>query len=104
MIPQDGIYFAQVDLKGTAAFAMVSIGVRPTFFTQGQRIVEANILDFDGDLYGRALTLQFLHRLRDERKFENAEELVKQMHADEQQSRKLESEYRAKVRKENDTH
>ena len=103
MIPQDGIYFAHVHLNGTTAYAMVSIGVRPTFFTQGQRIVEANILDFDGDLYGDVITLQFLNRLRDERKFGSAEELVEQMRIDERQSRKLEAEYRSKARKQNNT-
>jgi riboflavin kinase/FMN adenylyltransferase len=99
-IPHDGIYFAQVDFGGTTAYGMVSIGVRPTFFAQGQRIVEAHILDFDGDIYGEVITLQFLKRLRDERKFEGAEQLIEQMHKDEQQSRGLMEEYRKlKVRR-----
>jgi len=86
MVPQDGIYFARVDLGGDVRFGMVSIGTRPTFTTGGQRIVEVNILDFDGDLYGRVIAIQFLKRLRDEMKFESAELLVEQMHRDRAES------------------
>lgn len=99
MIPHDGIYFARVDVESTHAFGMVSIGVRPTFFDQGIRTVEANLLDFEGDLYGKTMTLQFLRRLRDERKFESAAQLIEQMHLDEQQSRQLAAEYRTQFSK-----
>ncbi len=50
--------------------AAVSIGVRPTFQTGRGELIEAYILDFDGDLYGRELRLDFLARLRGERRFE----------------------------------
>jgi len=98
VIPQDGIYFVQVDVGGPTRFGMVSIGVRPTFFDQGQRTVEVHLLDFEGDLYGKTLTVQFLRRLREERKFENAEQLIKQMHLDEQHSRELMAEFKTSVR------
>jgi riboflavin kinase/FMN adenylyltransferase len=103
IIPQDGIYFAQVYIGSNTVYGMVSIGIRPTFFAQGQRTVEANLLDFDGDLYGKTLTLRFLKRLREERKFESAQQLVEQMHLDEKQSRALEEEYRSQVRKSGST-
>jgi len=99
MIPQDGIYFVRVDVESTHVYGMVSIGVRPTFFDQGMRTVEANLLDFDGDLYGKTLTVQFLKRLREERKFEGAGQLIEQMHIDEQQSRLLAAEYQSQIRK-----
>lgn len=99
LIPQDGIYFAQVDVDRKTVYGMVSIGVRPTFVAHGQRTVEVNLLDFDGNLYGQILTLQFLKRLRDEHKFESADQLVEQMHRDEQESRKLEEEFRAQLRR-----
>jgi riboflavin kinase / FMN adenylyltransferase len=97
MIPQDGIYFAQVEIDGTMLSCMVSIGVRPTFFTHGLRTIEAHLLDFDGDLYGRPITLQFLKRLREERKFENAAQLIEQMNKDKEESRRLEQEFNVRL-------
>ena len=89
VVPQDGIYFARVDLGGDVRFGMASIGVRPTFTTDGQRIVEVNILDFESDLYGRVITIQFLNRLRDQMKFDSVELLVEQMHRDKTESLRL---------------
>jgi riboflavin kinase/FMN adenylyltransferase len=99
LVPEDGIYFVQVDVGGPARYGMVSIGVRPTFFDQGQRTVEAHLLDFEGDLYGQTLNVQFLRRLRDERKFDSAQQLIDQMHLDEAQSRSLMAEFKAGVRR-----
>ena len=62
--------------------AAVSIGVRPTFVTGRGLLVEAFLLDFDGDLYGRELRLQFIDRIRGERRFDSAEALVEQMDRD----------------------
>ncbi|OGU27962.1 MAG: riboflavin biosynthesis protein RibF [Ignavibacteria bacterium GWA2_54_16] len=98
LIPSNGIYFAQVDIGGPMYFGLVSIGVRPTFFEKGKRMVEVYLLDFDGDLYGRTISVQFLKRLRDERKFEGARQLIEQMDRDKEESRKLESEFRAHLR------
>ena len=97
LIPQDGIYFVQVDVGGPTKYGMVSIGVRPTFFDQGQRTVEVHLLDFSGDLYGQTLTVQFLRRLREERKFDSAQQLIEQMHLDEKHSRELMAEFKSKV-------
>jgi riboflavin kinase/FMN adenylyltransferase len=99
MVPHDGIYFARVDLGGDVKFGMVSIGTRPTFATGGQRIVEVNILDFDGDLYGRAIAIQFFKRLRDEKKFESVELLVEQMHRDRGESLELLKTYSAEAKR-----
>ena len=62
--------------------AAVSIGVRPTFVTGRGLLVEAFLLDFDGDLYGRELRLDFLARLRGEQRFDSVDALVEQMHRD----------------------
>ena len=67
--------------------ALVSIGTRPTFHDQGRLLVEVHLLDYDGDLYGAVLELELLHRLREERRFASAEELVTQMHRDEADAR-----------------
>jgi riboflavin kinase/FMN adenylyltransferase len=69
--------------------AAVNIGVRPTFVTGRGELVEAHLLDFDGDLYGSQLRLDFLERLRGERRFPSAEELVEQMHRDVELTREL---------------
>jgi len=94
LVPSDGIYFAQVDTGGPMYFGLVSIGVRPTFYEQGKRMVEVYLLDFDEDLYGRTISVQFLKRLRDQRKFDGAQQLIEQMDRDKEESRRLESEYR----------
>ena len=62
--------------------AAVSIGVRPTFNTGRGELIEAYILDFDGDLYGSELRLDFIARLRGERRFSDAASLVEQMRRD----------------------
>jgi riboflavin kinase/FMN adenylyltransferase len=89
VVPQNGIYFGRVNLGQGNLFGMASIGVRPTFGNNGRRIIEVNILDFQGDLYGKSLQIQFLKRLRDEIKFDSAEQLVEQMHRDKSESLKL---------------
>ncbi len=69
--------------------AAVSIGVRPTFKTGRGELIEAYILDFEGDLYGHELRLDFLARLRGERRFQTAEALIEQMHEDVARTREL---------------
>ena len=71
--------------------AAVNIGVRPTFVTGRGELIEAYILDFDGDLYGKQLRLDFISRLRGERRFQSAEELVEQMHRDVARTREIAS-------------
>ena len=69
--------------------AAVSIGVRPTFATGRGELVEAYILGFDGDLYGADLRLEFLERLRGERRFQDPAALIEQMHRDVQRTREI---------------
>ena len=83
--PGHGVYACLADGRPAA----VSIGVRPTFDTGRGELIEAYILDFDGDLYDQTLTLEFLERLRGERRFESAEALVEQMQADVVRTREI---------------
>jgi riboflavin kinase / FMN adenylyltransferase len=76
--PGHGVYACLADGRPAA----VSIGVRPTFGTGRGELIEAFILDFEGDLYGRQLRLEFLERLRGERRFASPEALIEQMHRD----------------------
>jgi riboflavin kinase / FMN adenylyltransferase len=76
--PGHGVYACLADGRPAA----VSIGVRPTFETGRGELIETYVLDFSGDLYGRILRLQFLERLRGERRFDSVEALVEQIHDD----------------------
>jgi riboflavin kinase / FMN adenylyltransferase len=83
--PGHGVYAC----RAGEYLAAVSIGVRPTFETGRAELIEAYLLDFQGDLYGSTLELSFLERLRGERRFESAEALVAQMQLDVQRSREI---------------
>jgi riboflavin kinase/FMN adenylyltransferase len=83
--PGHGVYACLAD----GLPAAVNIGVRPTFDTGRGELIEAHILDFDGNLYGKQLRLDFISRLRGERRFQSAEELVKQMRRDVERAREI---------------
>jgi len=80
--PGHGVYAAWAEVGGARHAAAVSIGVRPTFGTGRAPLVESHILDFDGDLYGSTLRVAFVERLRGERRFESAVDLMDQMRRD----------------------
>ena len=63
--------------------------VRPTFVTGRGLLVEAFILDYEGDLYGQELRLDFIERIRGERRFDSVDTLVEQMHRDVEQTRAI---------------
>jgi riboflavin kinase/FMN adenylyltransferase len=69
--------------------AAVNVGVRPTFETGRGLLIEAYLIDYEGDLYGENLRIAFLERLRGERRFPGAEELIAQMHRDVEDARNL---------------
>jgi riboflavin kinase / FMN adenylyltransferase len=83
--PGHGVYVA----CAAGVCAAVNVGVRPTFGTGRAVLVEAYLLDRELDLYGQILRIDFLQRLRGERRFATVEELVEQMHRDVEQTRQL---------------
>jgi riboflavin kinase/FMN adenylyltransferase len=86
-VPADGVYAAWLIRRGhDSARAAVSIGTNPTFAGR-QRRVEAYVLDFEGDLYGERLALDFVARLREQRRYDGVAPLVDQMHSDVEQTR-----------------
>lgn len=91
-LPPLGIYLGRVTVAERAVGpdhpALVSIGVRPTFHDDGRVLVEAYLLDWDGDLYGASLDVTLVDRLRDERKFDSVEALIGQMREDEAEARR----------------
>ena len=91
VIPAPGIYAGRAhgETLGANVPAAISIGVRPTFEEAGDLRVEAHLIGYEGDLYGETVTLEFLERLRDEVKFDSADELVEQMRKDVQQTREI---------------
>jgi len=81
--PGHGVYACRATtVSGERYAAATNVGVRPMFVTGRGELIEAFLLDFDGDLYGRELRLQFIDRIRGERRFDSAESLIEQMERD----------------------
>jgi riboflavin kinase/FMN adenylyltransferase len=109
LVPKPGIYAARARILGdkraevgaggsggnmndgeSALLACaVSVGTNPTFVPDGELTIEAHLLDFEGDLYGRRIRIELVQRLRDEHRFESAEALVAQIRTDVAQTREL---------------
>ena len=88
-VPARGIYAGAFTLgDGTSHPCVTNVGINPTFGGQELR-VEAHLLDFSGDLYGREAAVDFRHRLRDEEKFDSVEALVEQIDRDAAEARRL---------------
>ena len=81
LIPSDGVYATWAHLGDSRHMAATNVGVRPTF-GEHERTVEVYLLDFDGDLYGQELRVEFIQRLRDELRFDTPDALVAHMHRD----------------------
>ncbi len=83
IIPGYGVYAVKVELNGAEYNGMLNIGTRPTFNNNADnRSIEVNIFDFEGDIYGKEITLKFIGKIRDEKKFETMEMLVYQLEKD----------------------
>jgi len=80
-LPADGVYAAWVVRAGQVSGAVVNVGVRPTF-SLSDRTLEAYLFDFDGDLYGERVRVDFMARLRAEVRFDSPAELVGQLQHD----------------------
>jgi riboflavin kinase/FMN adenylyltransferase len=87
-IPADGVYAAWLVRRSQRHMAAVSIGTNPTFSGQERR-VEAYVLDFDGDLYGERLALDFIAQLREMRHYDGIEPLIAQIEQDVTDTREL---------------
>ncbi len=88
--PLGGVFAVEVrGIDGRPATAAVaSLGTRPTV-GGGETLLEVHVFDFDGDLYGRRLSVDFVAKLRDEEKFPSLDALVAQMHADATRAREI---------------
>jgi riboflavin kinase/FMN adenylyltransferase len=90
-LPADGIYAGTfLGPDGIERVAAISLGRRPTFYEHADAsLLEAYVLDFDGDLYGADVNVRFVERLRGEERFESVDDLVAQMRRDVEETRRL---------------
>ena len=87
LIPKTGVYVVKSNLENKTVFGMMNIGNRPTVNGNHQTI-EVHFFDFNKDLYNQNLTIELLYFLRDEKKFESLESLIRQIKKDEKTARK----------------
>ena len=90
LVPGHGAYAVWVTMAdGTRRGGMLNIGNRPTIGNGEETSIEVNVLDYEGDLYEKRLTVEFAKRLRDERHFASREELAHQLAQDEADTRQI---------------
>ena len=89
VVPADGIYAVYARLGEERRQGVANVGVRPSFEIGSQRIVEVHILDFEEEIYGYDLVVEFVERLRDEHRFANVEALKAQIERDIAQARHI---------------
>ena len=87
-LPAGGVYACRAYIDSKAYSAMTNIGSRPTF-GGGTQLIEVYLLDYNGDLYGHELTIDIIERLRDEKKFDTAEQLKEQIAQDIKQGKAM---------------
>ncbi len=88
LVPARGVYAGMVRVGGEAYAACTNVGLAPTFDRAESR-VEAHLLDFEGDLYGRVVDVGFARRIRDERRFSGVDELKEQIRRDVEEARRI---------------
>ncbi len=86
IVPHKGVYTVRVEWDNCLYPGVANVGYNPTFGNQTLS-VEAHLFDVDADLYGATVRVEFLHRIRDERKFASVEELAAQIASDAQEAR-----------------
>ena len=81
LLPNDGIYATWAVIDGVHYPSATSIGIRPTF-NLTERLVEVHLIDFDQDIYGKQLSVEFVSKLRDQEKFSGLDELIEKINQD----------------------
>lgn len=88
LLPKNGIYAVKVEVEGESLSGMMSIGKNPTFSDSEDIKIEVNIFNFDRDIYGKKIKINFISYIREEKKFETLDELVSAMKKDKEVSLK----------------
>ena len=86
VLPSDGVYAVWVQTSGKTYRGITNIGIRPTVGINNERTIETHILDFDEDIYGLSIKLEFVAKMRDEVTFSSLEDLKTQLHKDRENS------------------
>lgn len=89
MIPKNGVYVVKCILGTEAFYGIMNIGYRPTFENKHELVPEVNILNFNRDIYGEKIKVEFVKHLRDEKKFESKESLIHQIEIDKKEAEVL---------------
>lgn len=89
LVPKNGVYAVKVFLEDGIFDGVMNIGLRPTFKETKIVLSEVHILNFNEDIYGKQIRVEFIARIRDEKKFGSKEELIKQIEIDKQKTSKL---------------
>lgn len=89
LIPAKGVYTVNVNVDGENFRGVLNIGVRPTVHVNDRLRIEAHLFDFEGNLYGKTLTVTFLERIRDEQRFASVQDLQTQIALDIQKAREM---------------
>jgi riboflavin kinase / FMN adenylyltransferase len=84
LFPALGIYLVEFITGGNKHFGLLSIGKRPTFYSEGNITAEVYIYNFNNEIYGESVTVNIVDKLRDEEKFSSSEDLISQMNKDKQ--------------------
>ncbi|HVY54889.1 MAG TPA: bifunctional riboflavin kinase/FAD synthetase, partial [Thermodesulfobacteriota bacterium] len=88
MLPKAGVYATRACLGDTKLDSITNIGYRPTFGSS-KLLIETHIFDFNSDIYGKRLRIEFVERIRDEKRFESVDALVTEIRADVEKVRKI---------------
>jgi riboflavin kinase/FMN adenylyltransferase len=94
-VPGQGVYAGRAEVGAKEYNCVVNIGSKPTFHEQYPLSIEAHLMDFSGDIYGQAICLSFLAKLRDEQRFGSLPELVAQITRDRDRALEISRSYQA---------
>ena len=86
LVPAAGVYAVRAQAEGRTYLGMLNIGTRPTLAGDGRTSIEAHLIGFGGDLYAQTLRVEFVARLRDERRFDTTEALAAQLARDREEA------------------
>lgn len=88
-LPKEGVYAGLADIEGETVPAVINVGFAPTFNARPKALIEAHLLDFARDIYGRDIEIEFRSRLRGEKKFKDGAELAEQIAIDARKARDM---------------
>ncbi len=86
LIPKNGVYIVKALIEDEVVYGVMNIGMRPTFADTLSTVIEAHLFEFNKNVYGKTIKIELLKRIRDEKKFNNKEELIYQIGKDKKEA------------------